>query len=189
MTVSERDRHAIGLQGREPVDGIADKARFGLLAVADHGRPGGLEALNRVANGSLKQGSRHVLRDPASGELPHACDEFGGSRNTANRLGGNRHAGNAIGGSRTLSNGKRAEPWDTMDSQTSAARGFCTCGSGKHHGKTPRKANSRGAQVDAADSLVRGPWLSRASRCGRGTGRLLSQRALANREDLDLPSS
>src|SRR5712692_2719838 len=111
MTVSERDRHAIGPQGREPVDWIADKARFGLFSVGDHGRPGGLEALNRVANGALKQGSRRVLRDPASGELPHACDEFGGSGNTANRLRGNRHAGNPTGGTRALSNGRASIGW------------------------------------------------------------------------------
>src|SRR5207253_9438724 len=44
MTVSERDRHAIGLQGLEPVDWIADEAQLGLFSDSDHGRPGFLEA-------------------------------------------------------------------------------------------------------------------------------------------------
>lgn len=98
MTVRERDRDAVERDGLKPVNWIADKARFGLLSISNHGRPGCLEALNRVANGLLIQGSHRVWRDPACCELPHCFDEFGGSWNAANRLGGNRHAGNPSGG-------------------------------------------------------------------------------------------
>src|SRR3989442_14290784 len=103
MTVREGDRDAIGREGLKPVNWIADKARFGLFSISNHGRPGCLEALNRVANGLLVHGSHRVWRDPAGGELPHCFDEFGGSGNATNRLGGNRHARNRIGGRRARS--------------------------------------------------------------------------------------
>src|SRR3989442_3673304 len=102
MTVREDDRHAVGRKGIKPVDWIADKAGFGLFSISNHGRPGCLEALNRVANGLLIQGSHRVWRDTAGRELPHGLDEFGGSWNAANRLGGNRHAAIVSAGARAL---------------------------------------------------------------------------------------
>src|SRR5438309_9835876 len=106
MTVREGDRDAVGREGLKPVNWIADKAWFGLFSIRNHGRPGCLEALNRVANGLLIHGSHRVWRDPARCELPHCFDELGGSWNATNRLGGNRHAGN-LSASRQLSNGRR----------------------------------------------------------------------------------
>src|SRR2546423_15596103 len=96
MTVSEGDRDAVGREGLKPVDWIADKARLGLFSISNHGRPGCLEALNRVASGSLVQRSHRVCRDPAGWELPPCFDEFGGPWNASNRLRGNRPVGNSI---------------------------------------------------------------------------------------------
>src|SRR3989442_2346213 len=106
MTVREGDRDAVGREALKPVNWIAHKARFGLFSISNHGRPGCLEALNRVANGLLIQGSHRVWRDPARCQLPHRFDEFGGSWNATNRLGGNRHARNRIGGGRQPSKGR-----------------------------------------------------------------------------------
>src|SRR2546427_1296615 len=37
MTVREGDRDAVGREGLKPVDWIADKARFGLFSISNHG--------------------------------------------------------------------------------------------------------------------------------------------------------
>ncbi len=94
VAVREGNRHAARGEVREPVDRVGREARLSLLAVGDDGRPGLLEAADRVAHGAVEEGLERVFPDAPLPEGAHAVHELDRTGNAADGFGGYSHGKN-----------------------------------------------------------------------------------------------
>ena len=97
VAVFERDDDAVRRESLEPRDRVGDEARLGLLAVPDHGRAGGLEALDRVAKRRVVALVELRLRDAAFAKRRDRLNQLWRPRDAPDRLGLDGHDGGVYG--------------------------------------------------------------------------------------------
>ena len=89
VAVLERDRHAVGRQRVQAGERIGREARFGLLAVGNHGRTRRLHGGDGLGHGALHGAAQTGGVQAAICVCGHGLDQITGTRDAADRFGGN----------------------------------------------------------------------------------------------------
>ena len=97
MPVGEGDDHSVGGQVGQARQGIRDERRFGLLAVGDDRRTGGLEALDGLPHHFLLQGPQLLVAEVPGGVGGHGLLELGGPGDAPDGFGGDGHGYSFLG--------------------------------------------------------------------------------------------